>query len=420
MPQDVPIADGSTNPASERLISLDFVRGIAVMGILWANIIAFGQPMSAYTYPGAFNVPPGRFSDALWFAQMLLIDGKMRGLFTLLFGAGLFLFMEKAWARGISRLLQFRRLVWLLVFGLAHYFLLWRGDILVTYAVIGMAATLCLRWEAKQQLVAGILGYIVGGMMLISMTGMPVLIAESSLGSSAAYTEMKDAIAAQQQHDLADGQLETRIISKGNYREFVAHNISAHASDLGSRIYLGLLETFPLMLIGMALYRYGLFDGGLGRAAMCRWGWIGLISGMVLTVPVGLWALRGGITYWGSLAAIVGFSHLQRLPMMLGLLALLVLLASHAGGWLGQRVIAAGRMAFSNYLGTTFMMVLVFHGGAGGLFGKLDRGELYLVMLAAWVLMLAWSRPWLARFRYGPLEWLWRCLTYWRLFPLLR
>jgi len=77
-------------------------------------------------------------------------------------------------------------------------------------------------------------------------------------------------------------------------------------------------------------------------------------------------------------------------------------------------------MAFSNYLGTSLVLMFVFQGWAGGLYGELHRPGLLLVVLAMWVLMLAWSKPWLARFRYGPLEWLWRCLTYWRLVPLRR
>ncbi len=116
----------------------------------------------------------------------------------------------------------------------------------------------------------------------------------------------------------------------------------------------------------------------------------------------------------------MGLSPLPRLPVVLGLLALLSLFGAHASGWLGQRVIATGRMAFSNYLGTSIVMLLVFHGWAGGLFGALGRPQLFVVVAATCALMLLWSKPWLERFRYGPLEWLWRCLTYGKLFALKR
>src|SRR3990167_1407738 len=180
------------------------------------------------------------------------------------------------------------------------------------------------------------------------------------------------------------------------------------------------LETIPLMLIGMALYRYGLFNGGIDRGKMRRWGWTGVIVGSLVTLAIGLWAKAGGLTYYGTMAAMLGWSPLPRLGGGRGLAALLALWSAHANGWLGERVKAAGRAAFTNYLGTSMMMVLVFHGWALGLYGELGRSALYLAVLAAWIAMLAWSKLWLERFRYGPLEWLWRCLTYGRLFPLRR
>src|SRR5690606_8906573 len=113
-----------------------------------------------------------------------------------------------------------------------------------------------------------------------------------------------------------------------------------------------------------------------------------------------------------------GFLHL---PMILGLAALLALWTPAATrNRLGLRFVAAGRMAFSNYLGTSLVMMLVFQGWAGGLFGQLHRGALLVFVVLGWLLMLGWSSPWLARFRYGPLEWLWRCLTYGKTFPIRR
>ena len=118
--------------------------------------------------------------------------------------------------------------------------------------------------------------------------------------------------------------------------------------------------------------------------------------------------------------AYVGGSAPPRLPMILGLAALMVAYAPSFTGWLGQRVSAAGRAAFTNYLGTSILMLFVFHGWALGLYGELGRPQLYLVTLFGWAVMLAWSKPWLERYRYGPLEWLWRCLTYGKWFALRR
>ena len=116
----------------------------------------------------------------------------------------------------------------------------------------------------------------------------------------------------------------------------------------------------------------------------------------------------------------VGTSTFVRLPFVIGLAALLALWGPKATGWLGSRVSAAGRMAFSNYLGTSILMLFVFHGFALGLYGELTRPQLYIVVVAIWIIMLAWSKAWLSVFRFGPLEWLWRCLTYGKLFAIRR
>ena len=146
-------APANLGPAKggERIGSLDVIRGLAVMGILAANIVAFGQPFSAYMFPEAFLVPTGDPGGWQWVAQFVLIDGKMRGLFTLLFGAGLYLFMERAWSRGASRWLQARRLYFLLLFGVVHFFLIWRGDILMYYAMGGLIVLLMLRLAANSR-----------------------------------------------------------------------------------------------------------------------------------------------------------------------------------------------------------------------------------------------------------------------------
>jgi uncharacterized protein len=176
------------------------------------------------------------------------------------------------------------------------------------------------------------------------------------------------------------------------------------------------------MLVGMALYRLGLFGGRFDRARMRRWGWTGFVGGALLSLPLGLWALTAGFPLMLTQFVFSGAAQFAHLPMILGLAALLTLWAPVASrGWLGSRVVAAGRMAFSNYVGSSLVMMLVFQGWAGiGLYGELHRAGLLLIVLAAWAVMLIWSKPWLGRFRHGPLEWLWRCLTYGRLFPFTR
>jgi len=171
----------------------------------------------------------------------------------------------------------------------------------------------------------------------------------------------------------------------------------------------------------MALYRLGLFEGGVDRRKLRRWAWIGVVGGALLTLPLGLWAMAAGFPLMLTQFVFNGAPALFHLAMVLGLVALLSLWAPRAAAtWLGSRFVAAGRTAFSNYIGSSLVMMLVFQGWAGGLYGELHRGGLLLIVLATWVLMLAWSKPWLSRYRYGPLEWLWRCLTYRQRFALRR
>ncbi|HEU4820254.1 MAG TPA: DUF418 domain-containing protein [Qipengyuania sp.] len=407
-------------PSGDRIASLDFIRGVAVLGILAANIVAFGQPMTAYMYPGAFITAHGVAENWMWVAQFVLIDGKMRGLFTLLFGAGVYLFLERASARGGGKGLQARRLAWLGLFGALHFFLLWRGDILLIYAISGLFLLPFLHLSAKRQVLLALLAYALGALAYGAMTSSMAHFASAEPAAASSMSEFQEGILATQQDDLADGRLETELIAGGDYAGFVAHNFSAHAFDPLIMVLFFLFETVPLMLLGAALYRLGLFTGGMDPARLRRRGWIGVIVGTALTIPIALSALNAGLGYYDTLAAFSGFSMLPRLPVILGLAALLALWAPHATGWLGRRLSAAGRAAFTNYLGTSMLMVLVFHGWAGGLFGELTRGQLYLVVLAAWAVMLAWPVWWLARYRFGPLEWLWRCLTYGRRFPLRR
>ena len=421
-PDKVEFGDGDAAiapiAAAERNGTLDFIRGLAVMGILAANIVAFGQPFDAYMYPAAFMTDPGDPGGWMWIAQFILIDGKMRGLFTLLFGAGLYLFMEKAWARGASLGLQVWRLVILMVFGVIHFFFIWPGDILFYYALFGFITLACIRWSIKAQLGLGLAGYMGGVLFYAAAMSMPWAIMSGNLGEGPEMAEARAGLVAGVEQTLARGSVPNAAIVEGDYGALVMHRLTEQWSEPLLNALLFGFETFPLMLIGVALYRLGFFSDGFARGKLLLWGWLGVILGGFAHLAIGLAMQADGFSYYGTLAAFVGWSPLPRLWMVLGLAALLVVYAPSATGWLGERVRAAGRAAFTNYLGTSVVMMFVFHGWALGLFGELNRPQLYLVVALTCALMLAWSKPWLDRYRYGPLEWLWRCLTYRRVFPM--
>ncbi len=333
---------------AERISSLDFIRGIAVMGILAANIVAFGQPFIAYMYPAAFLTEHGPVSDWLLVAQFVLIDSKMRGLFTLLFGAGLYLFMERTWARGGSRRLQIWRLVILLAFGLIHFFLIWMGDILMYYAIFGFLVVACLRWSARTQLLVGLIGYLLGALAYLVFMSFPFAIAETSLGDSASFSETREGLEQGKIKGLEDGAVETELIVSGDYLGTVEHRAVEHGVDPILNTFMFGLETFPLMLIGVALYRLGFFSGGFSSTAMRRWGWAGVLSGGLVFLAIGLFLKQVDFGYYAMLAAFMGWSPLPQLAMVLGLAALLVEYSPRWTGWLAERIRAAGRAAFTN------------------------------------------------------------------------
>ena len=410
---DRPQPAGASGP---RIASLDFIRGVAVMGILAANIVAFGQPFAAYTYPGAFLTEHDRAADLMWVAQFVLIDGKMRALFTLLFGAGLYLFLEKAWEKGSGIRLQVGRLLWLGLFGAAHFVFLWKGDILLLYASCGLVALLFVRMEPPNQLILGLIGYIIGALIYLGAAwSMEAANSGTFLPAGEQASDLQQSMLDTKQRNLDDSLADAAPIIAGDYPAFVSSNLEGLGQGL-----LSWLETLPLMLVGMALYRMGFFEGAFARRKLIFWGLVGIIGGGLVQLWIAWRALEDGLTYYGTLAAFTGWALFPRLAMSLGLLALLTVIGSRGPGWLHGRIAAAGRAAFTNYLGTSILMLFVFHGWALGLFGKLTRGELYLVVLATWAIMLLWSKPWLDRFRYGPFEWLWRCLTYGRIFALRR
>ena len=405
---------------SERLIALDFIRGIAVLGILFANITAFGHPLLAYFWPDAL---PGGGSETdrwIWLFQFGFVDGKFRGLFTLLFGAGMYLFMERVWARNGSRWLQARRLFWLMLFGIAHFFFLFIGDILFLYSISGFAVLAMMRWRARTQLRIGLAWYLIGSLAFTlavgsqaALEGMPALRAQSP--------ESWQQVEQGWQDQVETAETEAAVVRNGSFADVVSYRAVEQSSQLALYAMIAAFETIPLMLVGIALYRFGFFAAALDRRKMRRWGWVGFALGSLVSLALGWWAVARDFPPFLTQFVFNGPSAFPRLAMVLGLASLLVLWAPAASQtWLGSRLVAAGRMALSNYIGTSVVMVLVFQGWAGGLYGELDRASLLLVVLAAWALMLAWSKPWLARFRYGPLEWLWRCLTYGRLVPMRR
>lgn len=402
----------------ERILALDLIRGLAVLGILLANVTAFGHADLAYYWPPALPGGDTLADRAVWLVQFVLVDGKFRGLFTLLFGAGLVLFVERTGGENRALALQARRLLWLALIGLAHFTLLFHGDILFSYACGGIFALLAWQLSAARLLTIGAIWTLLGAtMQLLGYVTPAMNEAGLDAGSSEAGVYFRQYWQEQLLHDSLQGQL----LAHGSYWEILRYRVAEESDLLAGYFSYAFFETIPLMLLGMGLYRSGVLTGRDMGAGWRRAAWAGVAAGLALNLAAGLLVWSRGFPPFLSMATFFGFAGIANLPLLLGAAVLLARWAARPHeGWLAERLMLAGRMALSNYVGTSLVMVLLFHGWAGGLFGTLHRAELLLVVLLGWALMLQFSRAWLGRFSQGPLEWLWRCLTYWRRFPLKR
>jgi uncharacterized protein len=404
--------------AQSRFVTLDIVRGVAVMGILAMNIVGFAMPLPAYFSPLAATARDAL--DGLIYAiNFVFIDGKMRGLFSFLFGASLLLVIERAQATGASpAAVTYRRLFWLLVFGCIHFYLIWFGDILVSYALTGMVAFLFRNQSVRALLVwGGILVLVQTLFMAGSAQQAHALAAAASApdASAAAIAEWESF--ARDFLGTSERLREITALHLGPWVGLVREQLMVHTTD---PLFFALLfgpETLAYMLFGMAALKSGFLTGNWADAAYRKVAISCLAIGVPVYAAIAWMLFSEGFTvpalFTWYMTATTPFR-----PLMIVAYASLIILATRRGGWLVERIAAAGRAAFSNYLGTSIVMTFVFYGWGLGYYGSFSRAELWLVVIAMWALMLAWSKPWLDRFAYGPLEWLWRSLSRLELQPM--
>ncbi|WP_379486995.1 DUF418 domain-containing protein [Novosphingobium soli] len=406
----LPAPEEAAPRPAPRLPTLDLIRGVAVLGILAINIAGFAGPMVGTTTPN-LPVAASPADEAAWAFGFLLFEGKMRALFSLLFGAGLVLFWERAEASGRNGdVLQLRRLTWLLVFGVLHYLLLWWGDILFVYALCGIAALL-LRPLRSRALLALALGLYYGWHVWGMLDAAAAIEAETAARQGTASPGQLALVAQRMGPIRAWAAQELREATMG-YFQLLQVKLSERPLWQVQMASGAFSETLPLMLIGMVCYRRGFFDGRLPRKRLAEIAIACTLAALVLTAMFLGWAwprhfppiAMGAALAWG-----LAMPHLLGGVGYAGLLALAAPRLARTA--LGARLIAAGRMAFSNYLLTSLVMTFAFYGWGLGLYGRVPEREQWLFVLGGWALMLGWSGPWLRRFRRGPLEWLWRCLV---------
>lgn len=402
-----------------RVRTLDLIRGVAVLGILAVNIATFAAP---YSWSFTPNLPgPGSTADRIAYAVTLIVfEGKMRALFSMLFGASLALFVNTREARGLSgESLQVRRLLWLALFGLLHFALFWDGDILFLYACVGLGA-LWLRKGPPAALVIVAIGTFTLWQAYGVASWMPSVAREARVIAGVASDQERQEHAAINLEDRRADRADFTA-SLGSYRGEVASRLIAHPDYPLAMVANNWGETLSYMLIGMVLLGSGLFSGLWSRRSLWVFSLATLLPGLALTLAFAFWAESHGypeLMMHLALGYGLGFPHLLMALGYAGLFALGAPRLLQTG--LGKRLEAAGRTAFSNYLGCTVVMCAIFYGWGAGQFDKFGESGQWVIVIAVWALMLIWSKWWLARFRQGPLEWLWRSLTEWQRLPLRR
>ena len=388
---------------TQRQVQLDVLRGFALLGILVMNIQVFSMPIAAYTNPTVWGDLTG-LNYVVWLSGHLLADQKMMALFSALFGAGIVLFAERAQATGRAvTALHYRRMFWLLIFGLAHAYLLWFGDILVLYAICGAIVFRARRWSVVTLMVTGLLLLSVSSLVYLFFGWtLPHWPAEQVAAMSDESWQPTAEVLAREVDAYRGGWLEqmgVRVPAAMMFQTFVL-------------LLWGFWRAAGMMLIGMALYKSGILSGTRPRSVYLRFIAVAVLIGLPL-VAYGVywntaneWALSSmffgtQFNYWGSVLVMLGWIG-----------AITLLCQGGAATWLTARLAAVGRMAFSNYLMQTVICVTLFYGHGLGWYGEVERSGQILVVFAIWLLQLWYSPLWLRRFRQGPMEGLWRRLTY--------
>lgn len=400
---------------TERIVSIDVLRGFALLGILLLNIQSFSMPGAAYMNPTSY----GDFTGAnywVWYFTHLLGDAKFMSIFSMLFGAGIVVMTTRAEQRtGKSAAVHYRRMGWLIAFGLLHAHLLWYGDILYSYGMCGLLAYLFRRMKPATLLTIGIVGIVIGCLVTFMFYAMyHVIPEEGRVGWEKGMQAMWSPTAEELQSELD--------IYRGGWLGQAPHR--SMMAGMFETLFLFIMiiwRVLGLMLVGMGLFKLGVFSAARSKLTYTLLALVGIGVGAMLTLMemtlvqrndwpmIDSMYLYSQLHYWGSCFQAVGYVGFVMLVCKVGVLQ-----------WLQHALGAVGRMALSNYLLQTIICTTLFYGHGFGQFGSFSRVEQLYVFLAMSVAQLVWSPIWLKAFRFGPFEWLWRSLTYWRPQPMLR
>jgi len=417
----------------ERVFTLDALRGVAILGVVIANVLTFAFPAwSTSTPTGAESMQGSRLLVGF------LVEGKFYVLFAVLFGMGLGLQSTRANAadRAFAGVYA-RRLGVLLLFGLAHGVFLYSGDILAFYAVLGLVAMALRRLPQRALLVLatglllanvsaiGVHSMLNPGSVMPTLPDWERLLEKHHADGLASAASEPGAGPAEPDRRLAFLEImadETRIFRSGSWWERTRHRAFAYVLvGWPLRLLYTSWRVLGFFLLGICLVRRAVFlEAEDFRNRYLTWLWSGLLIGIILQMAgAAVQVLRPGnvgVVMLG-VSSLLGGGLVQALAYASGVAWLCL---RRRGQNLLRPVAAVGRMALTNYLLSSIVFGLVFYNHGLGLFGQLTTTQALAVALALYSAQLIFSSWWLDRFQFGPFEWVWRSATYWRVQPLHR
>ena len=418
----------------ERIDILDSLRGVAILGILLMNMPSF----AFLTVDPIVRNEVGTINYSIWRFVSWIADGTQRALFSMLFGAGILLFMqskEKAQTVISASDYFFRRQLWLIFFGLVNiYIFLWHGDILFDYGVYGLLIFVFRTWNPKKLLIAA-------GVCLLLMLAREnrnlyldkrtIARGEVAMKIDTTVTKLTD---RQQEHlgqmeDFKKGNTAESKIKRmhranrmmtGSYEDVYDYRVERYFNNLLNYSYFGIWDVLLFMFIGMAFFKLGIITGNASvkiYAVLCT---VGLSLGLLIAYfdmqPM-IDSKFNRFEYTKNTS--LSYFELGRTFRSLGFFGLLMLMyKSGIFQWFFKLMKPVGQMAFTNYLTQSIACAIIFYGIGFGFYGKLERYEVYIIVLCIWLVQIVWSHVWLSYFQYGPFEWIWRQLTYWKRLPI--
>jgi uncharacterized protein len=436
------LAASAAAPVSEtqRVKLIDALRGVALLGILLMNIPGFAMPNY---FSESFRSDPSNAN--FWVSAVISVffEGKMRALFGMIFGAGIVLFVTNKEQAGKSAAwLFYRRMFWLIVFGLIHaHLILWIGDILYLYGICGMLVY-PLRKVRPIYLAMGVplvaaCDFTAGSLFYQHIRIARIAYVEASVAAARhePLTEVQqDAVA--RWRDIEKTLIPNREDARENTEKMKSDyaTVASHLRPLAWKletIFLPIMiwDSLALMLLGVALYQWGFLSGQWSNRAYG----IVMAVGYGIGLPLVIYSFYDGYLHNPNLEATLARMEIvpiqwvrlvypfQRILLVMAHVAALVLLykSGIAQGFF-RRLQAVGQMAFTNYIMHSVICTLFFFGYGLNFYAALEYYQIYLFVLAIWVVQLIVSPLWLRFFLFGPLEWMWRSLTYWKLQPFLR